>query len=242
MRFDLRRDGLRRRPRPRATSSSGTSSLRLRLLLAAGRPAPWANFASNRVWWQGPWGNAGWYDEVRIFARPDVTTSSGAAAGHRAGDRRARVRRHRPGDRRRSVTSRSGAPALRRSTSATATTGPARQTIPAWGRTAPASTSRRSTAARPAVVDPGDATVKMFVKGDTLYIGFDVARRGRPVPPRRRPLGRLHRHDERPGHPRHRQQFLSRVACPSRSGRPAPSRPQDYLLTLVQARQGRRSP
>jgi hypothetical protein len=34
-------------------------------------------FSSNRVWWQGPWGNAAWYNEVRIFARPDVTVSSG---------------------------------------------------------------------------------------------------------------------------------------------------------------------
>ncbi|MDY0110647.1 MAG: hypothetical protein RBT60_12015 [Candidatus Krumholzibacteria bacterium] len=35
-------------------------------------------FSSNRVWWQDPWGNTGWYNEVRIHARPDVTTTSGA--------------------------------------------------------------------------------------------------------------------------------------------------------------------
>ncbi|MFN2370838.1 MAG: hypothetical protein ABR506_06735 [Candidatus Krumholzibacteriia bacterium] len=34
-------------------------------------------FSSNRVWWQSPWGNAAWYNEVRIFARPDVTVASG---------------------------------------------------------------------------------------------------------------------------------------------------------------------
>ncbi|HOX24546.1 MAG TPA: sugar-binding protein [Candidatus Krumholzibacteria bacterium] len=34
-------------------------------------------FSSNRVWWQDPWGNTGWYNEVRIHARPDVTTTSG---------------------------------------------------------------------------------------------------------------------------------------------------------------------
>ncbi len=34
-------------------------------------------FTSNRVWWQDPWGNVGWYNEVRIHARPDVTTTSG---------------------------------------------------------------------------------------------------------------------------------------------------------------------
>ncbi len=35
-------------------------------------------FTTNRVWWQDPWGNTGWYGEVRIHARPDVTTTSGA--------------------------------------------------------------------------------------------------------------------------------------------------------------------
>ncbi len=30
----------------------------------------------NRVWWQGPWGNAMWYNEVRIYCRPDVTIDS----------------------------------------------------------------------------------------------------------------------------------------------------------------------
>ena len=32
----------------------------------------------NRVWWQGPWGNAAFYDEVHVYARPNVTTTSGA--------------------------------------------------------------------------------------------------------------------------------------------------------------------
>jgi hypothetical protein len=30
----------------------------------------------NRVWWQCPWGNAMWFNEVRIYARPDVTINS----------------------------------------------------------------------------------------------------------------------------------------------------------------------
>jgi hypothetical protein len=34
------------------------------------------HFASNRVWWQSPWGNTAWYDEVHIYARPDVTTNT----------------------------------------------------------------------------------------------------------------------------------------------------------------------
>jgi hypothetical protein len=38
-----------------------------------------ASFSSGRVWWQGPWGNQPWYNEVRIWSRPDVTTASGPA-------------------------------------------------------------------------------------------------------------------------------------------------------------------
>ena len=40
-------------------------------------PIDIATFSSNRVWWQSPWGNDIWYNEVRIMARPDVTISSG---------------------------------------------------------------------------------------------------------------------------------------------------------------------
>ncbi len=35
------------------------------------------NLAVNRVWWQGPWGNALGYNEVRVHARPNVTINSG---------------------------------------------------------------------------------------------------------------------------------------------------------------------
>ena len=40
-------------------------------------PIDAARFSSGRVWWQGPWGNQPWYNEVRIWSRPDVTTTSG---------------------------------------------------------------------------------------------------------------------------------------------------------------------
>ena len=35
-------------------------------------------FSANRVWWQSPWANAMWYDELHIYCRPDVTVHSGA--------------------------------------------------------------------------------------------------------------------------------------------------------------------
>jgi len=34
-------------------------------------------FSANRAWLQGPWGNSAGYNEVRLFADPDVTVSSG---------------------------------------------------------------------------------------------------------------------------------------------------------------------
>lgn len=34
-------------------------------------------FSSNRTWWQSPWGNVGWYHEVRVCAKPSVTITSG---------------------------------------------------------------------------------------------------------------------------------------------------------------------
>lgn len=41
---------------------------------------PLANFfrfSVNRSWIQGPWGNAGWYNSMKVHARPDVTVGSG---------------------------------------------------------------------------------------------------------------------------------------------------------------------
>jgi hypothetical protein len=40
-------------------------------------PIDIARFSSNRVWWQSPWGNDIWYNEVRVMVRPDVTVASG---------------------------------------------------------------------------------------------------------------------------------------------------------------------
>ncbi len=40
-------------------------------------PLVGARFSSNRAWWEGPWGNAAHYSEVRVHARPNVTVASG---------------------------------------------------------------------------------------------------------------------------------------------------------------------
>lgn len=40
-------------------------------------PQDVSKWSRNRVWWQSPWGNDDWYNEVRIYSRPDVTVNSG---------------------------------------------------------------------------------------------------------------------------------------------------------------------
>ena len=46
---------------PRAATSSSSTS-RSTTATGSGRSPP--QFSSNRVWWQEPWGNVGWYGEV----------------------------------------------------------------------------------------------------------------------------------------------------------------------------------
>ncbi|MGD8394242.1 MAG: hypothetical protein PVF43_02075 [Candidatus Eiseniibacteriota bacterium] len=127
----------------------------------------------NRVWWQGPWGNAAWYNEVRVFSRPDVTVSSGAVpevgpeiviteidatAPIIDGVLDEPVWSHgdlytfdiRYGDI------------------------PLRMTYPGVGPYRAGQYQPEVNGGQAFVVDPGDATVKIFFQGDILYMGFDV--------------------------------------------------------------------
>jgi hypothetical protein len=129
-------------------------------------------FSSNRTWWQSPWGNAMWYDQVRIFTHPAVTTTSGALPVIR--------------------------PELHVPNGATVATPTIDGflTEPVWS-VAPSlpikygdDAVRESygpvvkwragqyqpsvNAGTASVEDPGDATVKYFYKGNFLYLGFDV--------------------------------------------------------------------
>lgn len=136
-------------------------------------PISSALFTVNRVWWQSPWGNATWYNEVRIYARPDVTTSSGPVPPIDSefvineipsaspvidgvldepewNDAKVLNIDLRYGDQ----TLRDSYPGV-----AAARAGQFQPTVN--GGTA-------------FVLDPGDATVKMFFKGNELYLGFDV--------------------------------------------------------------------
>lgn len=141
-------------------------------------PINQANFSSTRTWLQSPWGNAAWYNELRIWTRPDVTVFSTTlppidsevlilnAASHPT-------------------------PVIDGVLNETAWSAAfpkfdirwddtaLRETYPYVGRwragqfewfppRVPPDTLP------PPVLDPSDATVKMFFKGTKLYLGFDV--------------------------------------------------------------------
>jgi hypothetical protein len=127
---------------------------------------------SNRVWWQDPWGNTGWYGQVRIHARPNVTVASGPApaigpelilpnAGALAapvvdGNLSDAVWAQSP-----QITLRYGDDALRASYGGVAQYRSGQYQPPVNGGEA-------------AILDPGEARVKYVVKGNWLYFGFDV--------------------------------------------------------------------
>lgn len=133
-----------------------------------------SKFSGNRVWWQGPWGNASAYNVARIYARPGVTTTSGPVPeipaevvipngqNHPApainGQLNESVWANIPGFR-----IAYGDSALRASYPGA---GPYRS-----GQFQPSLSGQTQKAA---VLDPGNARIKWFFKGDTLYIGIDV--------------------------------------------------------------------
>jgi hypothetical protein len=130
------------------------------------------NFSANRTWWQSPWGNVMWYDEVRIYCHPAVTTSSGPAPVIGAEVR------------------------IPNATAFTAPTIDGVLSEPVWAQSQGIKIEYGDDAVRAgygnplkwragqfqpsvnagqaSVQDPGDATVKWFFKGNFLYLGFDV--------------------------------------------------------------------
>jgi hypothetical protein len=128
--------------------------------------------AYNRVWEQSPWGGDAWYHEIEVHARPDVTVASTNPLPEILPD----------------VFVPDGA-------SFAAPTMNGTLTEPVWGsaytfdirygdsalrQTYPGVGPYRAGQFQPIVnggqalvADPGDATVRMFHRGDLLYLGFD---------------------------------------------------------------------
>lgn len=135
----------------------------------------WPNtgrLSSNRTWWQGPWGNSAFYNEVRVHARPDVHINSGALPTL---------------DPELIVPNASGfAPptidgALDESVWAQAPSFDIRygdillrETYPSVGPWRAGQFQPEVNGGQAAILNPGDATVKYFFKDNTLYLGFDV--------------------------------------------------------------------
>ncbi len=129
-------------------------------------------FSSSRVWWQGPWGNSAGYNEVRVMSRPDVTVSSGAAPPVLPEVVYPRL---------------NAAPTIDGNLNDAVWSDPLvysfdirygddglRQTYPAVGPYVAGEWQPEVNGGLAYVVNPGDATVRMFVSGDRLYVGYDV--------------------------------------------------------------------
>lgn len=129
-------------------------------------------FSANRTWWQGPWGRDAFFHNARILSRPSVTINSGAAPAY-------------PPDVRIPAADNYAAPTMDGLLNETVWT-LAPQLDIRWGDDAlrasyPGMGPWRSGQYQPTVnagvaevIDPGDATVRWFFKGDRLYLGFDA--------------------------------------------------------------------
>jgi hypothetical protein len=142
----------------------------------------WPNgafFSANRNWWQSPWGNAMWYNEVRVYSKPTVTVSSGPVPTigpdlviHEITSPTPTI----DGQLNESIWS-VPSPFLYKfdikygaSTAANTT----RAGYPATGPYRSGFFQPTVNGGQAAVLNPGDATVKIFLQGDYLYFGFDV--------------------------------------------------------------------
>ena len=135
-------------------------------------PLVGSKLSYNRVWWQSPWGNAYWYDEVHIFVRPDVTTNSGALPT-------VRPEVYIPSGQAFAAPAIDGTP--NEAVWNTAYTFDIKYNDDARRLTYPGVGPSRSGQFQPVVngttapvVDPGDATVKMFHRDNDLYLSFNV--------------------------------------------------------------------
>jgi hypothetical protein len=131
------------------------------------------HFASNRVWYQSPWGNAAWYDEVHIFTRPDVTTSSTVLPA-------LRPELYVPNGAAYPVPTIDGnlsdaAWAHAYSFQIQYGNAALRQTYPGVGPYRSGEFQPTVNGGKAFVADPNLATVKVFYRDNKLFMGFDVA-------------------------------------------------------------------
>lgn len=200
-------------------------------------PLNGAYFASNRVWIQSPWGRDAWYGEMRIWTRPDISIFTPTAQ----------------------LPSIDPEVYVLNGVDYASPTLDGNLSEPVWNAAFPSFDIRygddllRQTYGIPGkwragqfqpevnggqagVLDPGDATVKMFFKGTKLYLGFDV----------RDQLVQYHTNFDRwdgfivtPNDRvvRNLDNALQGRRLTFQVGPDGEAIPQDYLLTMVQAGQ-----
>ena len=135
-------------------------------------PISVTSFSANRVWWQGPWGNTSWYNEVRIFAAPEVTTASGPVPAIAP---------------EMTVPAIDQVPTMDGALSEAVWSSPdvysfdirwddsaLRETYDGVGPFRAGQFQPTVNGGEAFVVDPPDATVKVYHRGDMLYMGFEA--------------------------------------------------------------------
>lgn len=131
-------------------------------------------FSVCRTWVQGPWGNAAWFHNLHILARPSVTTASGTLPTY-APDLEIPQASSQPspsidGFLNESVWA--SAPSIRLTFDDAAQL----DAYPGVGpyRSGQYQAPVNGNGGTAFIADPGDAFVKYFFKGDSLFLGFDV--------------------------------------------------------------------
>jgi hypothetical protein len=126
----------------------------------------------NRVWWQSPWGNAYWYNQVRIHVRPDVAVGTGPVPviGPEL---------HVPNGAAFAAPTLDGNPneavwASAHTFDITWGDSTLRASYPGVGPWRSGQFQPEVNGGLADLVDPGDCTVRMFHRGNDLYLGFDV--------------------------------------------------------------------
>ena len=130
------------------------------------------NLSANRVWWQGPWGNAPGYNEVRIYAKPSVTVNTNPlpylAPEVVVPNGKLFPSPNIDGLLNDAVWANAASVDLRYGDDALRNSYPG---VLKWrgGQFQPTVNGGQA-----AVIDPADATVKYFFRDDSLFFGFDA--------------------------------------------------------------------
>jgi hypothetical protein len=135
-------------------------------------PLDSTRFSGNRAWLQGPWGNATFYNHMRIYTKPSVTTSTNPlpSLGPDLRVPNAQAFASPVIDGRLSESVWQYVPSFKIQYG----NGTLRNSYPNTGAYRSGQFQPDVNGAKAPVLDPSEATVKYFFKGDTLFLGFDV--------------------------------------------------------------------